>query len=231
MDDSSGLVPPRLEFPPLPSPSMAPSSAGAAPTANGLLSMQSSPAALEVSEAQKANLDAAARAGRMQLLREAGVEQDRSKVVLPALHAWQTSRPSSRRIAYPATCAKLGAVGLATYSVVHRRGGSGEPRATSSVFFEAAGHAVLGGVCGWLLGTVVDDVSAAVRPPALIPLRMPTEVRAFLVQKHQPLRWRLEGWLASWGELAEELNAHSAVATGASAGFSEVASLMKVMRG
>lgn len=215
----SVVAPPQLRFPP-------PDVSGAALTANGLLSSQQSPAALEVAEAAKANQQAADLARKTQLLREAVIEQDRTKVVLPAMNAWRQSRPVSRRVDYPATLGGLGAVGLAGFSVVR-----GSPRPVSTVLSDAAGYALLGGALGYGLGLVVRDVVDVSRPPVPLPLEMPTEVRAALVAQHKPDRWRLEGWLVSWRELAVELNGYSAPGNGAAAGLGEVASLMRLMRG
>ena len=215
----SVVAPPQLRFPP-------PDVSGAALTANGLLSSQQSPAALEVAEAAKANQQAADLARKTQMLRDAVVEQDRSKVVLPAILAWRQSQPAARRVSYPSTFAGLGAVGFAGHSVLR-----GTPRPASTVLSEAAGYALLGGALGWLLGAVVGDVIDVSRPPVPLPLEMPTEVRAALVAQHKPDRWRLEGWLVSWRELAVELNGYSAAGNGAAAGLGEVASLMRLMRG
>jgi len=216
------VAPPQLRFPP-------PSSvADAAPTANGLLSAQS-PAALEVSAAIKENERLSELWRKTQAARDAVIERDRSEVVLPAMHAWQQGRPASKRIAYPATCARLGAVGLAGYSVVRHRG---EPRDVSSVVVDAAGYGLLGGVLGYGFGTVLADVVEVSRPPAPIPLLIPTEVRASLMQTHRPPTWRRDGWLASWRELATELNGYStAGGDGAAAGLGEVATIMRAMRG
>lgn len=219
-----GVPPPQFHFSPPP-----PSSVAAAPTANGLLSTQHSPAALEVSAAMRENERQADLLRRTQAIRDAAVERDRTQVVLPAMHAWQQGRPHAKRIVYPATCARLGAVGFAGYSVVRHRG---EPRAVSSVVADAAGYAVLGGVLGYGFGSVLADVVDVARPPAPIPVVMPTEVRAALVKEHNPPIWRRDGWLVAWRELAVELNGYSAAGgNGAATGLGEVASIMKAMRG
>lgn len=200
----------------------------AAPTANGLLSTQQSPAALEVSAAMRENERQAARVQQDQAARLSAIEHDRTHLVLPALHHWQSSRPDAKRIAYPATCARLGAVALAGYSVVRHRG---EPRSTANVFTDAIGHAFLGCVLGYGFGVVVGDVADVSRSPSVLPAVMPTEVRAALVKEHQPEPWRLDGWLASWRELAVELNGYSSGGNGAATGLGEVASIMRAMRG